>query len=464
MNSNQGSSAASSAGGSNTANAQCIAEIWDEIERNPPAIKARRILIQQWIKIGCIEAAKHAAQELLQIEPSDSIAQQTLGGASGREPNPAPKLHKAIGKTKANLPSSTIQHRSPQLLAVPETAQERTVMEKKLVDGYQTLAIRAKVLLQEARLVQGLLPCGNIESLLDAQIIPDLKALVDGRLYAVVSAEIPQGVRAVARTMDAERDRALEIAVADLVTMAQWIRSTEDICSGASIESIRDRLSKRAKALAAALPEDMEQHASIAFMHVEHEKLDRKYVNNETMTGGDPVASIPRSNFWATEDGYAWDMEELANAVAANNGVMRNPLSRQMFTPNDVHAIVQHPLGRRLAAMHVEQGKLAKGVRKATIDQLERLSAVLLADMSTDQRPSRQALDDFQAYMATLPQAEQKALDELRVPAVDSHTGQPFDCTIGESVRDLQANKICLHKSGDLIGQAAKHLRQFNTA
>src|SRR5882757_993887 len=103
-------------------------------------------------------------------------------------------------------------------------------MEKKLVNGYQTLAIRAKVLVQEARLVQGLLPCGNIESLLDAQIIPDLKALVDGRLYAVVSTEIPQGVRAVARTMDAERDRALEIAVADLVTMAQWIRSTEDIC------------------------------------------------------------------------------------------------------------------------------------------------------------------------------------------------------------------------------------------
>lgn len=33
------------------------------------------------------------------------------------------------------------------------------------------------------------------------------------------------------------------------------------------------------------------------------------------------------------------------------------------------------------------------------------------------------------------------------------------NCTIWEAVRDARANKICLHKTGDLIGQAAHYLR-----
>jgi hypothetical protein len=80
--------------------------------------------------------------------------------------------------------------------------------------------------------------------------------------------------------------------------------------------------------------------------------------------------------------------------------------------------------------------------------------------MSIDQLSSRKAIDDFLAYKAILPCEEQRSLDELRVPARDSHTGQAFDCTIGEAVRDAQANKICLHKTGDLIRQAAKYLRR----
>lgn len=63
------------------------------------------------------------------------------------------------------------------------------------------------------------------------------------------------------------------------------------------------------------------------------------------------------------------------------------------------------------------------------------------------------------AYMATLPMAEQTALDKLRVPATDSHTGQKFDTSIGESVRDAQGNRICFHKTGDLLRQAVVHLR-----
>lgn len=139
---------------------------------------------------------------------------------------------------------------------------------------------------------------------------------------------------------------------------------------------------------------------------------------------------------------------------------MRNPLSRQMFTTQDIHMIVQHPLGKRLAAMQVEQGKLSKGVRPKTIEELEKMSAVLLADMSLDQMESRHVVDGFLGYVATLPESEQQALDRLRVPAKDSHTGQAFDTSIGEAVRDAKANRVCIHKTGDFLQQAARYLKR----
>lgn len=64
------------------------------------------------------------------------------------------------------------------------------------------------------------------------------------------------------------------------------------------------------------------------------------------------------------------------------------------------------------------------------------------------------------AYLATLPMSEQNAVDKLRVPATDSHTGQKFDTSIGDAVRDAQGNRVCFHKTGDLIRQAVLHLRK----
>lgn len=88
------------------------------------------------------------------------------------------------------------------------------------------------------------------------------------------------------------------------------------------------------------------------------------------------------------------------------------------------------------------------------------MSAVLLADMSLDQMESRHVVDGFLGYVATLPESEQQALDRLRVPAKDSHTGQAFDTSIGEAVRDAKANRVCIHKTGDFLQQAARYLKR----
>lgn len=139
---------------------------------------------------------------------------------------------------------------------------------------------------------------------------------------------------------------------------------------------------------------------------------------------------------------------------------MRNPLSKLLFSSNDIGAIVRHPLGKKLAALQVQQRELSQGIRPETITKFEALSKIIKADMSDDALQRRTGTDELQAYIATLPDDEQKAIDELRVPAFDTHTRQAFDTSIGDAVRDAQANRICFHKAGDLIGQAAQYLRQ----
>jgi hypothetical protein len=116
---------------------------------------------------------------------------------------------------------------------------------------------------------------------------------------------------------------------------------------------------------------------------------------------GDEIKDVSRANFYVTEDNYAWDMDELVQAITANNGVLRNPLSKEMFTPKDIKGILLHPLGKPLAALGVEQHEMAKGVRMDTIVHMERLSHTLLEDQSADTVPSRKAVDEFLAYVAT---------------------------------------------------------------
>lgn len=330
--------------------------------------------------------------------------------------------------------------------------------KQMLVKDYGELRAEAKSLLEELRVLREMREKKGLP-VEDARAIDELRLLADGRVGTVIRSPPPTSARILAQAMERRPDHALDIAVDDFAAVARWLGKSENHAVDQDEDAIREALSKRAQALAATLPKNLAYQAPMALMHAEHEVLQRSYVCKDTMYG-DAVADIPRAQFWVSEDSYPWDMSELVAALKSNSGVMRNPLSRMMFTENDVRAIVRHPLGRELIALRVEQRELTKGVRTTTVERLSSLSAVLLADMTTDQTSSREAVDAFLAYVATLPEAEQKAINGLRVPAVDSHTLQPFDATIGEAVRDAQGNRTCFHKTGDLLRQAASHLRQ----
>lgn len=468
-------------GSSPAADLALISELLESIERNPLGQEARVLLMQHYALCGWHDAAKEEAHQVLKIDRTVKEAQIYLEDHSKVSLRGSDEAGNTKGKakpSKRNIKSKKKpgEATNPQRQSAQAPTWRPSVFPIKskaaslqeLENGYLELRHSAKDCLTETKLLKDLKKTLNCET----QIL-DLEALAKGQVYSVVRLEPPEGVKVVAEAIVADSSdggqNGLNVAVKDLQDLARWCRKSGDSTKisgkgkGRSTgdddqDSIRDALVKRVKVLKALLPKNLQPLADVAMMHAEHEALHRKYINDETMAF-DAISDIPRANFWTSEDGYAWDMEELARAITSGKGVMRNPLSKQMFTTADIRGIIQHPLGKGLQALQVEQRKLKRGVRPQTIDELEKLAKVLLVDMSEDGKASHLAVEAFVSYLETLPSGEQEAIDNLKVPATDSHTGMAFDATIGEAVKDVAGNRVCSHKTGDLLAQAVKYLK-----
>jgi hypothetical protein len=310
--------------------------------------------------------------------------------------------------------------------------------EKRLEEGFKSLLFEAELLREELEAISAF---GNI-TLDDEDIIPNLRAISAGRVSTAIPVAQPFSVRERARMIMATPSLAQELLIEDFDTFVTWAQ-----CQTPPMvpDILGDRLAKRKILLDAALPDTMARYSATALARINMDHLEKRFVNSETMLGDD-VAAIPKENFFASEDNYAWDMDELAQAIAANNGVMRNPLSKQIFSDADIKMIISHPLGKRLKLLQEEQGRLKGGFRRTTIDMIGNLGKLMLSDQSADAGPSRQAIDEFLASTLTLPDSELKALNDLKIPGRDRNTGQAYDYTIGESVRDAKANITCFHK------------------
>ncbi|KAF2688584.1 hypothetical protein K458DRAFT_384766 [Lentithecium fluviatile CBS 122367] len=451
---------ASGIAGSGEPDMVLVGELLEEIQRRPPAIAASKLLAEHYISCGWLDAAKDIIKELKRHAPRDSEVTNLAAIVEKKPEPPAPETSQRDLRTSKPGSTSTpaakpvrkkVTHPPPQLNGNLDSAR------KDLTEGYSSLRSKAKFLLTDLLHLQSLQKKNGFPQ---SNNTARIQAIVDGRKADRPARTGPPGsARGMARIIQASPDKATELCIVDLEDTMHWVRAPHGKPSNADHDTTRDALVKRMHALESALSEDLKIHCELALMHVVHENLDKSYANDETMLG-DSVKDIPRANFYVTEDNYAWDMDELVQAITANGGVMRNPLSRQMFTPKDVRGILVHPQGKSLAALQVQQHEMSKGVRLDTIGHMEKLAKTLLEDQSSDQLTSRHVIDEFLAYIATLPALEQKAIDGLRCPAKDSHTGQSYDFSIGEAVRDAKGNRVCFHKTGDFIKQAAAHLRQ----
>ncbi|KAH7073968.1 hypothetical protein BKA63DRAFT_416131 [Paraphoma chrysanthemicola] len=446
-----------------------IGELLEDISRNPPAIAARKLLVELYMSAGWLDAATDIAKDLQKLDPRDAEVVQFLSVLQ-KKPEP-PQTQQLPDSTAAPLTSKTRvwdpkagQYKKTTAPKATKTALEPSICDwdgdlesgrQELTQGYQALRAKARYILADL---------ANLRSFQDRADVPTSKNFTKIQAIAqshetrpALKLRQPGGARSVARNVRMNPSEAMSIAIADLEETMEWVRREDP--SKANNDMVRDILVKRMDTLQAALPDELKVHCELALMHVEHESFQRNYANSETMLG-DEVKDIPRAVFYVTEDNYAWNMEELVQAITVNKGVMRNPLSREMFTPKDVRGILLHPLARSLAALAVEQHEMSKGVRVETVVRMEALARILLEDQTADTLPSRKAVDEFLVYIATLPELEQKSIEHLKCPAKDSHTGQSYDFSIGEAVRDAKGNRVCFHKTGDFIMQAAAYLRQ----
>lgn len=424
-----------------------VDDLLTTIENNPTSIDARKLLIEQYEALGWDDAAASEAKSIIELFPN---APETT------------ELLSRYGEKATSKPKSKQKSKQPHKVKKSTDSTKHSALDvQQLGVEYIILQDDAKSLLRELTVLSDLAPELDLKDR-----VAELTALSEGRVFSAARGKAGsasaagkdgglRSARAVAASIKADQKKAMDVAILDLEAVLD--RTSAAGQSSRDKDALREGLRKRADAVKSALPADLAHIASDALMHIEHEKLAKTYQNSETMLG-DPVTDIPRADFWVSEDGYAWDIDELVQAVQAAKGAMRNPLTKEPFSTSDVVAIIRHPKGKVLAALEVEQNQLKKGVRKETISMLKTLSETLLLDMSENSQPSHEAVDAWLLYVATLPRAEQEAVDKLRVAAKDSHSGQPFDDTVGDAVRDAKANRLCFHKAGDFLSQAAVFL------
>lgn len=388
-----------------------IGELMEEISRHPPAIPARKLLIEHYIAVGWVDAALDNARELRSLAPKDIDVARFIQILEKKPEPPVPDTstssprQKSAGQAIADAlvwdvklgrytkkPAvSPAEKKQPTAIDIGDNID---AARKDLVAGYEALRARAGFIITDLIHLQTL---QRKESMAPSSHTPRIQRIIEGQIEMSTHLHNP---RKTARNMRDSPKDAADIVLADMDEAIKWHKKNLEKTSIAVTDKLRDALVKRKAALEIALPDELKIHCEVALMHMEHEHLNRNYTNTETMYG-DAVKDIPRSNFYVTEDNYAWDMEELVAAIKAGSGVPRNPLSKQMFTPNDVKGIYVHPLAKSLAALAVEQKEMSKGVRPETITHMEKLSNVLLEDQSADTVPSRHAVDEFLAYIAT---------------------------------------------------------------
>ena len=341
-----------------------ISELIEHISRNPSAVEAREILLQQYNACGWFPGAKEVAENILKLDPFNSDANACLDADLERSTREV-KANAEVGKPRQMDEKVPTGKRSTTWKPTVFPISSPSSALRELEEGYNVLLERARSLHEQAKLWHDL---KEVNSHGSEEYVLNISMLAQGKFSHVVRTEPLTSVKDVAKAMTTkseERDRnGFDIAYEDLERVVEQLSRISGEAGGLlddNYDTIRDALIKRVSSLKALVPEDVKMLVDRALMHAEHELLHRSYVNTETMYG-DAVSDISRENFWASEDGYAWDMDELAQAITTNKGVMRNPLSKVMFTTADVRNIVQHPLGKGLAALQMDQSKLKRGL------------------------------------------------------------------------------------------------------
>jgi hypothetical protein len=299
-----------------------IGELYESISRGPPGIEARKLLIEHYISVGneWLEGALDETKKLQVLAPTDPDVATFLKILEKKPEPPAPEK-KAVETTSAYVPLAegkdfkTLRHRAKpkpkhgpkhQDLISGESISELDDSQRDLVTGYRNIRAKATHVFTNLLRLQALQKKAGLPQ---SKNLAKVYNMADGDHSAAYSDfRPPVSARSVARSIrDNPPKEAMALVIKDLEDMIRWVRAPYGTPSGAGVDSVRDALVARRNTIESALPEVLKLHCELGFMHVEHEHLERNYVNDETMLG-DEIKDIPREDFYVTEDNYAWSM------------------------------------------------------------------------------------------------------------------------------------------------------------
>ncbi|KAK0737291.1 hypothetical protein B0T21DRAFT_364823 [Apiosordaria backusii] len=288
------------------------------------------------------------------------------------------------GLPQRSLPLQQQHQRPVSETPLAMTPEQRTALEHQFAGLHADLTSEARLLLGEIQAIQQTLPGSLSETEKDEDIITFLQNLVHGKISSALSPPTPsfqpgkdshiksdkplRAIRTISRDIETrlgkeDRFGAIGVAIDDL-------RSAVGDDADYPDEERERRAWERMELIQSAMPEGetYDKFWVEVAMHLDHElpiPASAEYSNLATFNAGVPVRDIPRERFLATNDGYAWDMEELAGEIVARGGEFNNPVTGRKFEEEDVELIKGHPLGRsideavRVAARQQEeiQGK-----------------------------------------------------------------------------------------------------------
>lgn len=238
-----------------------INELIEHIERNLPALEARKLLMREYARCGWFEAGRDIAQEIFKIDPSKVDATiYTLessaaswwrdhpnGKGKGKQKEQGlKKKGKGKGKEKQMNPQEKDVNQMPSIPTWRPslwTVTSPIDTARELESGY--IAFLAKA----AKLQQDIKDMRELKSMRDLGCEkhgPDTAQLASGKISTVLAVKPLGLVRLVSRAMVAQGkdnpEKCLDIVVRDFGDVISWVRNTDD-----GREDIRETLVKRVR-------------------------------------------------------------------------------------------------------------------------------------------------------------------------------------------------------------------------
>ena len=189
-----------------------IGELLEEISRKPPAIAARKLLVEHYISVGWLDAARDNAKELKSLAPEDPDIAKFLQLLEKKPEPPAPEK-KPASVTQA--PSAEVREWDPKTARYKKKSSLKPTKKpgvspvelsggleparQDLTQGYQTLRAKARYVLADLLHLQALQKKAGAPQ---SKNVARIESIVEGRKGSTDSKAGPPGsARSVARTV-----------------------------------------------------------------------------------------------------------------------------------------------------------------------------------------------------------------------------------------------------------------------